>query len=278
VADDRETPRRRWPLVTLVTLGILGSAAVFVRNVVLRDHARIFTVDDSLERYRSQTTMPVSIVPATTDAAPELPVELPATGVYRYRTSGEESVDALGGTRHVYPDLTTITVVADGCGVLLRWDALVERREEWRLCTTDQGVELQTAGLKHQEFFGQALTEDITCDRTVLLVPADRSTTPDPVVQDCRLGADPWSPTWKVLGWDTRLVDDVTVDVVVARMTVTDDHPDYWEQTSIDWDLAANGLPVAADARRRSRSPSPIGGVTYDERFTLELVALTPLR
>ena len=37
---------------------------------------------------------------------------LPMTGVYGYTTVGRESVDALGGAEHIYPDETTITFVA----------------------------------------------------------------------------------------------------------------------------------------------------------------------
>ena len=67
---------------------------------------------------------------------------LVAPGVYRYRTTGEESVDVLGGATHHYPDETTITVTPDGV-VSPRWDALKERRDEWRLCDRPDGIELQ---------------------------------------------------------------------------------------------------------------------------------------
>jgi hypothetical protein len=115
------------------------------------------------------------------------------------------------------------------------------------------------------------------CDRTVLLVPADREPRV-PVTQDCRMASDPWFPTWEVLAWDERTVDGTVIDVVHTRMTVVDDDPTYGEQTTIDWWLTPSGLPVQVAATKWSVSPSPIGAVTYEEEFTLSLISLRPLQ
>lgn len=300
MSTDRGSRRRRWFIGIGVALIVLVATAVIVRYTILRDQARVVAVDDVLESFRSAvdassstapppdttvaTTAPGTTTPSdhpatTTSTEPEpIPVATtPEPGVYRYRTTGEESVDILGGATHHYPDETTITVLPDGCGVHLRWDALQERREEWRLCATEDGIELQPHGFKYQEFFSQANPEDIVCDGVALIVPVDRGARPVTEL-DCMLGDDPWFPVWEVLGWEERQVGQTTVDVVHVRMTVDDPEAEYWEVTTIDWWLASNGLPVAAEATKRSRSPSPIGGVVYEEEFTLDLVSLTPLR
>lgn len=255
----------------------MAVAVLALRFTVFRDQARQVTAEEALDRFRQTATTTSSTAPQPTaqDQTPTL--LLPEPGVYRYRTTGEESIDALGGATHIYPDVTTITVLPDGCGVLLRWDALQERRDEWRLCAAPDGIELQREGLKYQEFFGHSTSEDIRCDRTVLVVPTDRARRP-PVTQECRMADDPWLPTWEVLAWDERTVDGTTLEVVHVRMTVHNDDPTYGERTTIDWWLAPTGLPIAADATKWSSSPSPLGAVTYEERFSLSLLSLSPLQ
>jgi hypothetical protein len=251
----------------VLTVAIVVVGAVVVRLTVLRDRARAITVEEARERFR------VAVAPTDT-SAPAL--SLPAAGVYRYRTAGKESIDALGGATHDYPEETTITVVRDGCGVSLRWDALAERRDEWRLCATPRGIELQATGLQYHEFFGSADAEDVACDRTIVLVPATSTPPVASVRQDCTLADDAWYPTWEVLEDTGRTVDRATVPVRHVRMTV-DDSDDYWEHTVVDWYLAGDGLPVSVSSVKSSRSPSPVGGVTYEEQYRIELESLVPL-
>jgi hypothetical protein len=262
---------RRWPLWTLATCGVvLVLVAVGVslfRFVFLRDTASSVSTDEAVDRFRvvaSSTPMPTS--QETTLVAP---------GVYRYRTTGDERVDALDGAEHTYPVETTITVVASDCGVSLRWDALVERWDEWELCLTDAGIELGASGTQYHEFFGQPEREAVSCDHGALLVPSGPP--PDePVELSCTLGEDPWRPTWTVLERTTRDVDGRSVAVQHVTMQIADDD-EYWETTTIDWYLADTGLPVEAVAEKSSSSPSPIGPVRYDERYRLELISTSPL-
>ena len=219
------------------------------------------------------TTGPTTTGPTAT-SRPIL--ELPEPGVYRYATSGWEDVDALSGARHDYPDETTITVTDEGCGVRLRWDALRERRDEWRLCATELGIELQRDAIQYHEFFQQPELEHLDCDRSVVVVPAGEPPT-DPVVQSCFLEEDPWIATWSAPEPATRTVAGNEVPVWHVRMTVTDDDQ-YWEHTTLDWFFDDRGLPVAMASTKESSSPSPIGDVLYRENYELSAVSLTPLR
>lgn len=305
--DDEPRSRRRWWLAggAVLVLVVVAVAVVVLRTFVFRDRARVVSTDEALDRFRTQassvpvTTPPVattlvapavSTLPATTStpltaparsasstaaATPE-PVALVAPGVYRYATTGQEHVDALNGAAHTYPAETTITVVPDGCGVSLRWDALEERWDEWQLCATADGVWLQTDGIQYHEFFGQPDDEAVACTAAVILVPAVIGETA-PVQQACTLADDPWTPVWTILERAPRTVDDRQVDVQHVRMQIEDDD-EYWEHTTIDWYLALDGLPVQVVATKSSLSPSPIGDVQYDEHFQLDLVSLTPLR
>jgi hypothetical protein len=269
-----EARSRRWPLWTLAMCGlvlvIVAVGVIFVRLVVLRDTARSVSTDEAVDRFRvvaSSTPTPAPTAQETT---------LVAAGVYRYRTSGDERIDALDGAEHRYPAETTITVVAADCGVSLRWDALRERWDEWQLCLTDAGIELGASGTQYHEFFGQPERETVSCDRGALLVPS--APPPDePAELSCTLADDPWQPTWTVLERTTRDVDGRSVAVQHVRMHIADDD-EYWETTTIDWFLADSGLPVEVVADKSSSSPSPIGPIRYDEQYRLELVSTSPMR
>jgi hypothetical protein len=236
-------------------------------------------VEESVEVEQSIDATTFTPTTTATTAATTVAAELPALvrpGVYRYATTGQESIDALDGATHAYPSETTITVTPSGCGVRLRWDALHERWDEWRLCATPGGIELQRNGTQYHEFFGQPDDEAVACDTTVLLLPTTTGMVP-PVQQPCLLAEDPWAPSWEVLERSTRTVDGHDIDVRHVVMRI-EDPDEYWEQTRIDWFLATDGLPVEVTSTKASLSPSPIGPVEYREEYRLVLVSLEPLR
>ena len=272
-----------------------------------RDHANQVELDEAVERFRASTvpvddieagvdvpvsapapTTPDRTAPTTDSAAtpaataspttepPTRPVALVEPGVYVYRTDGAEHVDALSGVTHEYPPETAITVIAEGCGVFLRWDALEERREEWRLCTTPDGIELQTESLQYHEFFDQETPEQVICDEPVIVVPVDDSASVAAALI-CTIEDRPWLPTWEVLDADVRDVDGTPIDVRHVRMTI-DDNDDHYERYVADWLLAPNGLPVELSVLKQSKSPSVVGDVVYDEVVELTLVSMEPLR
>jgi hypothetical protein len=277
-------PSSRWPTrrLTLTAVGVIAAliaGALVVKAVWFRDQARVVAVDDAVDRFRdtlaAEPTVAVTAqkVTSTTVATEAAAIE---PGVYRYRTTGSERVDALGGTVHQYPAETVLTVTASGCGVWLRWDLLEERREEWQLCTTADGVALQPVGSVYHEFYGVGEIEELRCDRAVVVVPQADSA--PPVALQCMLADLPWLPVWEVLGRDTVVVDGSDVPAWHVRMTI-DDNDEYPEQTTIDWWLAANGLPLRMTSTTSSTSDSDlVGDVRYEEEYAAELVSLDPLR
>lgn len=246
---------------------------LFLRFFLFNDKSTPLTTDEALERYRSST----SVVRTTVAPEPEKQT-LPATGVYRYETVGRESIDALDGAEHIYPAETTITYTPAGCGVHMRWAPLVERNDEWNLCVTDAGIELQREGGAYHMFFGTAEIEPLKCDRTVVLLPADPETAAnDPVQLACTIGVKDWAPVWQVLERDTRTVDGVAIDVQHVRMTVVDTD-EYPETITLDWYLDEHGLLIEAALAKHTLAESVLGAVTYLESYTLKLISLTPLQ
>jgi hypothetical protein len=275
--------RRRWPWVVLGVVVIAVGAVVIARNVVFRDRSRVVTTGQALDRYRrsaSTTTPATSIVPTTTVAVSVATTELPAPalpdpGVYRYRTTGDESIDVLGGAHHTYPAESTITVTPDGCGVRLRWDVLQERRDEWRLCPTPAGL-AEAWTLQYHEFFKQPDPEELVCPADTLLLPIE------PVAgaawdAACTLANTPEPQHFEVVGHETVTVAGAPVAAIHLRQSV-ELGGDNFEHTTTDWWLAPTGLPLRSVQTKSSRSSSPIGPVTYSEQYTIELESLEPLK
>ena len=204
-----------------VVVVALGAGGYFAARIWLTDHTDPIRTADAVDDYRA-STLPVAPSNPTTVVGERPTLTTPPPGVYRYRTEGSESVDVLGGTTHTYPAETSLTVVPHGCGVTLRWAPLEQRSEEWGLCVTAQGVELQTDGAFFHEFFGTAHPESMVCDRTVVLVPTTDSSQ-SKVAQKCDVDGRPWLPVWQVLERSTRTLDGTSVEVTHVRMTIRDD-------------------------------------------------------
>ena len=219
---------------------------------------------------------PTTAVPSTTEAPPP-PAVLPAPGVYRYTTTGREHIDALGGTEHVYPLETTITVTAAGCGVHLRWDLLAERYEEWNLCLGADGttIELQPEAVQFHEFYGQARTDAVACDQVVQVSPPPGPGTT--VARTCTLADEPWFPVWTAVSSSELTVESAAVPVGVFEATIEIDDDEYWEHSKQTWALGPDGLPIVIGFEMSSRNPSPLGGTVYTESIQATLVSLTPL-
>lgn len=264
-------------MIGVGALVVVIVAVVALRETLFKDRARPVGIEQAVDRYRGSTTT-TATGPTTTSAAPStttVAVAVAEPGVYRYATTGGESVDALGGAHHDYPSETTITVTPDGCGALFRWDALKERRDEWRLCATPRGLVLGD-GLQYHEFFAQPDPEDVRCPESPLIVPAEPAPGPA-VTMDCTLHGDPWTVSWQVLGPESRAVGGTVVETVHVRQSVNDTH-DLGEQSSVDWYLDAHGLPIYVTATKSSKSSSPVGPVLYQEQYTLQLESLSPSR
>lgn len=292
----------RWRRDIKVWFGI-GAVVVALPVAYLRfwphDSSTVVGAGDAVDDFRSGTTGPsgstvatptgsstpgatTATSPSTTDAA-ELPT-IPAAGVYRYATTGEESVDILGGATHTYPADTTITVTHTSCGALLEWTALAERSDTWTICATPEGIVWKGDGTAvwHHQFFGMDKHTPTVCPGDALLLPAhvDESELGalEPVVMSCTSNDRDWPATFEVLGVDQRTVEGTTVDVVHVRLTVTWDGGDLYERSTIDYWLDRSGLPISMSSTKETREDSGvIGAVTYREQFTADLVSLVPL-
>lgn len=285
---------RRWLAAGGATVVVLVIGAFVAWHTLFSDSTRALGVEEAVEQFRASTTVAASTTapssqPPTTVArtvtAPTspsttvAPSRLPAPGVYVYATTGKESVDALNGATHTYPAQTTITVVNSGCGVVLRWEPLVERYDEWDLCLGADGGFATTGYSTMHTFFGQADTEHYTCPEGTPFLPHP-ATTGSTWTAACRLGDTADSTVWTVVGTEPVTVGTTVVEAIHLHGADTSTNPDgSTGQTTIDiWLRPSDALPLRRIETGSSVNKTVIGDVHYQEHFELQLVDLQPRR
>ncbi|MEO5723032.1 MAG: hypothetical protein ABIQ39_17020 [Ilumatobacteraceae bacterium] len=299
--------RLRWPTrIALITLVVVVAGAAFVVvhfRLLQRGQSTPLTLEQIRDRYNqaasasttpSDSTVTVVQGPSTT-ARPDVPpstsadnssttssvttaavAALPSPGVYVYTTTGRDSVDALNGDHHDYPATTTITVLPSGCGVLLRWDVIVQRWMTWQRCLVDDGV-AQTAVVNFDQFFGQSQTDTYTCAGDPRPLRAAVGATWN---FDCTQGTSVDHYRGVFVGTETLTIAEQPVSTSHVRVELTGSTPpgpiDDSEVTET-WYLDGTDLIVSQSAANATSNSTVIGTVHYKEQYEIVLTKLTPL-
>jgi hypothetical protein len=238
-------------------VALAAIAAAVVWALVLRDTAEPASVDDAVRRFR--------------EAAQSGDTPAPA-GVYVYATSGEESISALGGTTHRYPRRSTITVTSHPCGMTLRWDVLTTRANTYTVCAEDDGQRLDGWSESHR-FFGQDDRTEWRCTDTAWL--------PAPGEQprySCSSPDTRQEGSQTVVGDEKVTVAGAEVDAVHLRIEAVERGTARGPLAEERWLEPETGLPLRIVYRVRTANDSPIGDVTFEERYELRLLSLEPRR
>jgi hypothetical protein len=237
---------------------VLLIAAAWAGGFFLRDSSQAASISEALQRFR-----------ATEHGSSGL------DGVYIYTTKGSESINALGGVRHVYPAKTSITAIKVPCGIQLRWAALEKRSTTWTFCSTPAGVELRISDERHA-FFGQSDHAVYRCSGR-LLIPkkpvsgATKSFT-------CRSNRNLEVGATRVLGHASIEVGGRRVSAIRVSTGLTIRARDSGSE-AIDWWLdSSTGLPLRVELRSRTSRKMWVGRVKYHENLNLRLLSLTPMR
>lgn len=252
--------RTRGIVIGLGTAAVIPVAAVSVWHFVLGEEAEPASVDEAVARFRQAAEQGETAIPA---------------GVYLYRTSGEESISALGGRRHRYPTRSSLTVTSDGCGMELRWDVLRMRHNTWEVCSEGNGQRL-AAWREAHNFVGRDDVTDWRCTMTAWL-PSDRTPGSSSPYR-CEGAGTNQRGGVTVVGEEALLVGSVRVDTVRLRIGVTETGEARGPLVEERWLEPVTGLPVRIRYRVTTENASPIGDVTFEERYDLRLVSLQPRR
>ncbi len=245
-------PMSKGKWMSVVIAGVVVCVVVVTGWWVFRDTSTPIGVDEVSGRFESAA-----------GSAPGDP------GVYRYRTTGFEQIDALSGARHEYPSETFMTITAGDCGPVVRWDALSERWIDWEHCGPDLAV---TRSATYHEWFGIPDLENEVCvePRPIGGVTGEVTTT----VCD----ADGLLETYEVtiVGSEVRDVAGVPTETIHIRRISSLSGASTGTAEIDVWRASGTVLVVRMQVTRRSVTPSAVGDVTYSEEFVLDLVGLTP--
>jgi len=201
---------------------------------------------------------------------------IPAFGVYRYRTRGQESIDTAAlGTGHNYSGSSTITLTPSRCGLTERWDVLVERWTEAELCLSPETSRVIRVTDFH-EFFGRPRSTPFSCQG----------------------GATPYTPGLRVgMRWNTACTSEdssVTNEVEVVGMETVRVAGREIPAVHVSSDTTLEGDPEGTAGqdswlrrsdglllRRTASSDAQVetaGGGRFRENYELELISTRPKR
>lgn len=226
-----------------------------------RDRVEASTVADAVKRYRDLARGGETSIPA---------------GVYRYRTTGFESVSALGGARHTYPRQSTVTVTPGACGMELRWDVLQGRHTTWQVCGPEGGGLVAGDWEDLHTFFSSADLSRWECSPGPWLPTADAIGTTTSRL--CDNGITKLAGELQVVGATTLAVGGAPVDVVHTRFQGEEDGVAKGTLREERWLERETGLPVRLVYRVTTKNRSPIGNVDFEERYQLQLLSFEAVR
>jgi hypothetical protein len=230
-------------------------------SLALRDTSHPLSVEEALKRLDRQSGAPARVNG----------VLVPATGVYRYATRGEERFEAFVSATHPYPATTTITVSRGGCGLLMRWSPLEERATEYDLCP-GRGEFGLASFLDIHQFFGQGDRRRYGCREGVAFRLRGRW------AYSCRFEDRLDRFSGRVIGLETLRVSGRPVRTVHVQERDRLTGEEEGAGTSETWYRLRDGLIVRRISRSRDRAPVPGGSGIYSERYELMLLSLRPGR
>lgn len=149
-------------IVAAVGLVVLIGGSIFVYSTVFGSSTTTISYREAFEEFAAQQDSEAS------DGQDE--EGLPQVGVYRYSTTGSESIKSIVSASHDYPAESAITVTRSGCGVKMEWAPLRERSEYLEVCRVDDRLVLANYGGAH-EFFGLRNEHSVTCPTQTWLIP-----------------------------------------------------------------------------------------------------------
>jgi hypothetical protein len=262
---------RRWWLAAAVVLVVVGTAALLA-YLFLRETTTPVDVNEAVSDFRREES---SIAAATTTAVDTTAVgttQAPTT----YETNGGESINALGGRSHRYPEVSTITVLHDGCGWVQRWRPLRERWDATTFCPSRRGMEI-TVDSNHHEFFGIADNREFVCQAGALYFPS-RTNPGRTWTARCTFEEIDVVRNGTIVG--TSQVEVGGTPVTVLEFEVHDDITGASDGSTVRTIrvVPETGLLVGLELTTDVENDSPIGDVHYQEHYELELTSLDPRR
>jgi hypothetical protein len=222
------------------------------------------------EATTSSSSVPTS-VPATPKAGTLAP---PEPGVYRYKTSGGESVSLLGSS-HKYPAETFMVVKrTGGCGWTSEAQVVKEHVDRRTMCTDDQQV-AQSHQQRQITFFGTTDGANLKCTPPQVMARWDDQVGATRTAR-CAEGGVVADMVLEVKALGTAVVDGVTVETITYRIEGLMTGRVAGTSLDINTVVRATGLPVRAERWADTVANAFGADVRYQEHVTFDLLSLTP--
>jgi hypothetical protein len=257
--------RRRY--IATAAIACLIVAGYLLWRAFPRDRVSAVAVGEAVRIFRQRSVGPLSARSGE-----------PEPGVYRYSTSGEESVDAALGilsTSHRYRGISTTSVIPTRCGFIERWQVLANRWTAVASCRRQGGYRLLSVDEMH-EFFGVRRDVLYRCREPVR--PGPTKLRPGMEWKGhCATNDSSRESRFRVLGFQRMRVGDRSFEAVhtLTRLRLLGTYSGSASQES--WRRRSDGLLL----RRISRTHGSLGGTVsaeYAESYGIRILTLQPDR
>lgn len=252
-------------LLVLVALAIIGAVAFGVRALGARDQSDAVKSEDAADLVEAERSSDVEAG------------DRPEAGTYTYAGSGKESVDALGGSEHIFPKEIAVVVELDpddDCAWVNNVVYVRQHIEERRYCS-DGGTVTDRGFTREIEFFNQLQEAEYECGENALrrYPEAPRGST---WTWTCTEGGDTRSVyTGTYLGMETLTIGGEQVQAWHSRVTSKQSGDTVGTDTSEFW-LAESGLPLRFSADLDVKTRSVLGETNFQEELDYTLTSLVP--
>ena len=203
-------------------------------------------------------------------------LQLPPPGVYRYRTSGGESL-SIGGISRSFPPATEMIVTDSSCATM-KWEPLEQHIEGMVTCPTANRTLSIAAAPSYEEIAGIKTTTDIRCPSGTYLVP------PHPTVGErwkttCHSPGQNVVFDGSVVGFTSVKVGGQNIPALHTRLTLSFSGSQSGTNPNDYWVSLQDGIILRQrETVAVSQAAGPLGSVHYGEQMAIALTSLTPLR
>jgi hypothetical protein len=259
--------RRRYIAIGAITTCAVGLGYLALREFP-RDRVTPASVSEAVRVFRARAQGPLTARPGE-----------PAPGVYRYRTRGGESVDAVVGilsTRHDFGGVTTIAVIPTACGVVERWQVLITRWTETASCIDERGQRLLSVDELH-EFFGVRRRVVYRC-REPPRPPTRRQRPGMGWTSRCTTGDSSREGRFRVLGLEPVRVGEQRFEAVHTRTRYDLGGGYSGSSGEEEWRRRGDGLLLRRVSWTEAHSGGAPVAADYTERYSLRLISTRPQR
>jgi hypothetical protein len=201
----------------------------------------------------------------------------PELGVYRYETSGQETIDTdlLDGS-HDYDGISTLTLWPGRCGMVERWQVLDSRWSETETCGDRHGREEISSLREFHEFLGSSQEDRFDCEGWSGLSVV-KSAPSRPVTARCRSAVTSSTSRLRVVGTVRMEVGGEAVDAVHMEAVSVVRGESSGSAVVDEWRRRSDGLLLRRRVGRSLDSEAS-GGFRYDESYSIRLLSLVPER